>query len=51
MYGICKVKNIDLKFKIIVTAYKDLTHAVQEVGNIVRFFLAISVSKNRSIIN
>nr|XP_036852420.1 retinoblastoma-associated protein isoform X2 [Manis javanica] len=30
MYGICKVKNIDLKFKIIVTAYKDLTHAVQE---------------------
>ncbi|KAM9031902.1 retinoblastoma-associated protein [Sarcophilus harrisii] len=30
MYGICKVKNIDLKFKIIVTAYKDLTHAIQE---------------------
>ncbi|KAF4025595.1 hypothetical protein G4228_017607 [Cervus hanglu yarkandensis] len=30
MYGICKVKNIDLKFKIIVTAYKDLPHAVQE---------------------
>uniref|UniRef100_A0A8C6RGE2 Retinoblastoma-associated protein n=1 Tax=Nannospalax galili TaxID=1026970 RepID=A0A8C6RGE2_NANGA len=30
MYGICKVKNIDLKFKIIVTAYRDLPHAVQE---------------------
>ncbi|KAM5313077.1 retinoblastoma-associated protein isoform 2-T2 [Glossophaga mutica] len=30
MYGICKVKNIDLKFKIIVTAYKELPHAVQE---------------------
>lgn len=30
MYGICKVKNIDLKFKIIVTAYKDLPHAAQE---------------------
>ncbi|XP_038617485.1 retinoblastoma-associated protein [Tachyglossus aculeatus] len=30
MYGICKVKNIDLKFKMIVTAYKDLTHAIQE---------------------
>nr|KAF6428341.1 RB transcriptional corepressor 1 [Rousettus aegyptiacus] len=34
MYGICKVKNIDLKFKIIVTAYKDLPHAVQEVGDL-----------------
>ncbi|KAM3853521.1 retinoblastoma-associated protein isoform 1-T1 [Vipera latastei] len=30
MYGICKVKNIDLRFKTIVTAYKDLNNANQE---------------------
>nr|XP_033804009.1 retinoblastoma-associated protein isoform X2 [Geotrypetes seraphini] len=30
MYGICKVKNIDLKFKTIVHAYKDLQHTNQE---------------------
>ncbi|XP_067419216.1 retinoblastoma-associated protein isoform X3 [Emydura macquarii macquarii] len=30
MYGICKVKNIDLRFKIIVTAYKELTNTNQE---------------------
>ncbi|XP_033027496.1 retinoblastoma-associated protein [Lacerta agilis] len=30
MYGICKVKNIDLRFKTIVTAYKELTNANQE---------------------
>ncbi|KAJ7344451.1 hypothetical protein JRQ81_000401 [Phrynocephalus forsythii] len=30
MYGICKVKNIDLRFKTIVTAYKELTSANQE---------------------
>ncbi|XP_026534830.1 retinoblastoma-associated protein isoform X2 [Notechis scutatus] len=30
MYGICKVKNIDLRFKTIVTAYKELNNANQE---------------------
>ncbi|XP_030056343.1 retinoblastoma-associated protein isoform X2 [Microcaecilia unicolor] len=30
MYGICKVKNIDLKFKTIVHAYKDLPNTNQE---------------------
>ncbi|XP_054837838.1 retinoblastoma-associated protein isoform X2 [Eublepharis macularius] len=30
MYGICKVKNIDLTFKTIVTAYKELTNTNQE---------------------
>nr|XP_020670607.1 retinoblastoma-associated protein [Pogona vitticeps] len=30
MYGICKVKNIDLRFKTIVTAYKELTSTNQE---------------------
>uniref|UniRef100_A0A8C8SDG4 Retinoblastoma-associated protein n=1 Tax=Pelusios castaneus TaxID=367368 RepID=A0A8C8SDG4_9SAUR len=30
MYGICKVKNIDLRFKMIVTAYKELTNTNQE---------------------
>lgn len=30
MYGICKAKNIDLRFKIIVTAYKQLTNTNQE---------------------
>lgn len=31
MYAICKVKNIDLRFKTIVTAYKDLPNTNQEV--------------------
>ncbi|XP_067896373.1 retinoblastoma-associated protein isoform X2 [Heterodontus francisci] len=30
MYAICKVKNIDLRFKTIVTAYKDLPNTSQE---------------------
>ncbi|KAG9491401.1 hypothetical protein GDO78_000089 [Eleutherodactylus coqui] len=30
MYGICKAKNIDLRFKTIVTAYKQLTNTNQE---------------------
>ncbi|KAE8626255.1 hypothetical protein XENTR_v10006565 [Xenopus tropicalis] len=30
MYGICKAKNIDLRFKTIVTAYKGLTNTNQE---------------------
>ncbi|XP_029458728.1 retinoblastoma-associated protein isoform X2 [Rhinatrema bivittatum] len=30
MYGICKVKNVDLKFKTIVHAYKDLPNTNQE---------------------
>ncbi|XP_040281393.1 retinoblastoma-associated protein isoform X2 [Bufo bufo] len=30
MYGICKAKNIDLRFKTIVTAYKKLTNTNQE---------------------
>ncbi|KAG8452333.1 hypothetical protein GDO86_004223 [Hymenochirus boettgeri] len=30
MYGICKAKNIDLRFKTIVTAYKEQTNANQE---------------------
>ncbi|XP_039601786.1 retinoblastoma-associated protein [Polypterus senegalus] len=30
MYAICKVKNIDLRFKTIVTAYKDLPNTNQE---------------------
>uniref|UniRef100_A0A8D0L7Z6 Retinoblastoma-associated protein n=1 Tax=Sphenodon punctatus TaxID=8508 RepID=A0A8D0L7Z6_SPHPU len=31
MYGICKVKNIDLRFKTIVTAYKELANTNQEI--------------------
>ncbi|XP_068123831.1 retinoblastoma-associated protein [Hyperolius riggenbachi] len=30
MYGICKAKNVDLRFKTIVTAYKQLTNTNQE---------------------
>ncbi|KAM9301328.1 retinoblastoma-associated protein isoform 3-T3 [Morus bassanus] len=30
MYGICKVKNVDLRFKIIVSAYKELLNTNQE---------------------
>ncbi|KAM4699029.1 retinoblastoma-associated protein [Discoglossus pictus] len=30
MYGICKAKNVDLRFKAIVTAYKELAHTNQE---------------------
>ncbi|XP_018418739.1 PREDICTED: retinoblastoma-associated protein [Nanorana parkeri] len=30
MYGICKAKNFDLRFKTIVTAYKQLTNTNQE---------------------
>ncbi|KAM4796010.1 retinoblastoma-associated protein [Rhinophrynus dorsalis] len=30
MYGICKAKNIDLRFKTIVTAYKELSNTNQE---------------------
>nr|QOY46734.1 retinoblastoma-associated protein [Ambystoma velasci] len=30
MYAICKVKAIDLRFKTIVTAYKDLPNTIQE---------------------
>lgn len=31
MYAICKVKNVDLRFKTIVTAYKELPNTNQEV--------------------
>lgn len=31
MYAICKVKNVDLRFKTIVTAYKNLPNTNQEV--------------------
>uniref|UniRef100_A0A8B9FAM1 RB transcriptional corepressor 1 n=1 Tax=Amazona collaria TaxID=241587 RepID=A0A8B9FAM1_9PSIT len=30
MYGICKVKNVDLRFKTIVSAYKELPNTNQE---------------------
>ncbi|NXW63223.1 RB protein, partial [Eurystomus gularis] len=30
MYGICKVKNVDLRFKVIVLAYKELANTNQE---------------------
>ncbi|NXP04259.1 RB protein, partial [Thinocorus orbignyianus] len=30
MYGICKVKNVDLRFKTIVSAYKELLNTNQE---------------------
>ncbi|NWI90706.1 RB protein, partial [Pitta sordida] len=30
MYGICKVKNVDLRFKIIVSAYKETCNTNQE---------------------
>lgn len=32
MYAICKVKNVDLRFKSIVTAYKELPNTNQEVS-------------------
>uniref|UniRef100_A0AAR2JZ32 Retinoblastoma 1 n=1 Tax=Pygocentrus nattereri TaxID=42514 RepID=A0AAR2JZ32_PYGNA len=31
MYAICKVKNVDLRFKTIVTAYKELPNTNQEI--------------------
>lgn len=31
MYAICKVKGVDLRFKTIVTAYKDMANTNQEV--------------------
>lgn len=31
MYAICKVKSVDLRFKTIVTAYKNMPNANQEV--------------------
>lgn len=31
MYAICKVKNVDLRFKTIVTAYKEMPNTNQEV--------------------
>lgn len=31
MYAICKVKSVDLRFKTIVTAYKNMPNASQEV--------------------
>uniref|UniRef100_A0A8C7UFF8 Retinoblastoma 1 n=1 Tax=Oncorhynchus mykiss TaxID=8022 RepID=A0A8C7UFF8_ONCMY len=33
MYAICKVKNVDLRFKTIVTAYKNMPNTNQEVQN------------------
>lgn len=41
MYGICKVKNIDLRFKTIVTAYKELTNANQEVWETFQYQFSI----------
>ena len=32
MYAICKVKNVDLRFKTIVTAYKNMPNTNQEVS-------------------
>lgn len=32
MYAICKVKSVDLRFKTIVTAYKNMPNTNQEVG-------------------
>ncbi len=32
MYAICKVKNVDLRFKTIVTAYKEMPNTNQEVS-------------------
>jgi len=31
MYAICKVKSVDLRFKTIVTAYKNMPNTNQEV--------------------
>lgn len=31
MYAICKVKSVDLRFKTIVTAYKNMANTSQEV--------------------
>lgn len=38
MYAICKVKNVDLRFKTIVTAYKELPNTNQEVRLVFLFF-------------
>uniref|UniRef100_A0A8C8ARR7 RB transcriptional corepressor 1 n=1 Tax=Otus sunia TaxID=257818 RepID=A0A8C8ARR7_9STRI len=46
MYGICKVKNVDLRFKIIVSAYKELPNANQEVW---KFFNSCMVIYQRGM--
>lgn len=56
MYGICKVKNVDLRFKIIVSAYKELPNTNQEVWKffnmiynmINKFFTCFSLSKMKN---
>lgn len=39
MYAICKVKSVDLRFKTIVTAYKNMPNTSQEVFNVNYFVL------------
>lgn len=39
MYAICKVKNVDLRFKTIVTAYKELPNTNQEVWTMVFYIV------------
>lgn len=36
MYAICKVKSVDLRFKTIVTAYKNMPNTNQEVTPFVK---------------
>jgi len=36
MYAICKVKSVDLRFKTIVSAYKSMPNANQEVRGTIR---------------
>lgn len=40
MYAICKVKSVDLRFKLIVSAYKNMPNTSQEV---------MQLSKNSNI--
>ncbi|XP_030637557.1 retinoblastoma-associated protein [Chanos chanos] len=61
MYAICKVKNVDLRFKTIVTAYKDLPNTSQETfkrvliregqyDSIIVFYNLVFIQKLKTII-
>lgn len=42
MYAICKVKSVDLRFKSIVSAYKNMPNTSQEVMQLSKSFNVIS---------
>lgn len=52
MYAICKVKSVDLRFKTIVTAYKNMPNTNQEVTPFVKsVFLLINLNQQFNLIS